>query len=176
VVLAPPLFLAGYATFVFFREQYAAVILPPALLCVLLGARAVETTFTRWRVGWGVFAAIALAGLSLAHLPEFNPKIRDQMNPTPILHDFEDAVRKLGGKPSLVMVRHPPGGKRHEPVYNNGVAWPDDATVVRAHDLGPRNVELYRYYANIQPDREVYLFDKGTRKMTPLGKVTDLAH
>jgi hypothetical protein len=52
------------------------------------------------------------------------------------------------------------GNPHIEPVYNAGVAWPDDAPVIRAHDLGPaRNQQLYEYYARHQPQRAVYLFD-----------------
>jgi hypothetical protein len=29
--------------------------------------------------------------------------------------------------------------------------WPDDAPIIRAHDLGERNAELFRYYAARKP-------------------------
>jgi hypothetical protein len=50
------------------------------------------------------------------------------------------------------------------------VAWPDDATVIRAHDLGARNQELIDYYARVSPGRWVYLYDKSTRELVSLGK------
>jgi hypothetical protein len=54
--------------------------------------------------------------------------------------------------------------------------WPDDARIIRAHDLGPeRNRELFRYYAQRQPQRTVYRFDRMTATLTRLGNVVDLA-
>jgi hypothetical protein len=178
--LAFPLFLIGYATFVFFRKQYAAVILPTVFVATLLGARTVGRTFPNWRPMWTTFITLALALLAIAHLPEFNGsnKSPDQLNPTPILSAFESQVRKLPHKPAIVLVYHAPNQNipRHEPVYNTDVPWPDDAQVIRAHDLGDaRNAELFAYYAKRQPDRYVYRFDKATKKMTPLGRVADLA-
>ena len=175
--LALPLFFGGYATFMFFRKHYGAVFFPPLFLSILLGARAVEQTWPQWRNGWNSFIALAILGLTLASLPEIIPGVRDQMSPTPILHEFNRAVRKLEHKPALVFV-HQDGGNddwSQEPVYNTDVAWPDDAAVVRAHDLGPRNIELIRYYAQRQPARAVYLFDKPTLKMIYLGMATELA-
>jgi hypothetical protein len=55
------------------------------------------------------------------------------------------------------------------------VAWPDQAPIVRAHDLGDLNIELYRYYALKQPDRHVYIFDRASYTLKPLGRVADLA-
>jgi hypothetical protein len=62
-----------------------------------------------------------------------------------------------------------------EPVYNVDVTWPVDARIIRAHDLGDRNVELFRYYADRQPERNVYRFDRATGELTFLGKAADLA-
>ena len=65
-----------------------------------------------------------------------------------------------------------------EPVYNTSVAWPDDAPIVRAHDLGSRNIELIRYYAEHQPQRTFYLFDRGNLAdpMHRLGTAQELAN
>src|SRR5207237_9067046 len=57
-----------------------------------------------------------------------------------------------------------------EPVYNTDVAWPDDAPVIRAHDLGAPNVEIYRYYL----DRDFYLYQVSSNKLIHLGKGHDL--
>jgi hypothetical protein len=52
------------------------------------------------------------------------------------------------------------GNYNEEPVYNIDVPWPDDAAVIRAHDLGPaKNQEIFDYYARTQPDRTFYQFD-----------------
>ena len=79
-----------------------------------------------------------------------------------------------------MLVRYAPERKIDsalEVVYNTDVAWPDDAPVIRAHDLGAdRNAALYRYYAQRQPDRMVYRFDRATNALVRLGNVVDLAY
>lgn len=70
-----------------------------------------------------------------------------------------------------------------EPVYNAGVAWPDDSLIVRARDLGENeNIRLYRYYAQHRQNRDVYLYDRAAGSTTPggpalksLGTARDLA-
>ncbi|MDB5301841.1 MAG: hypothetical protein JWO87_3504, partial [Phycisphaerales bacterium] len=64
-----------------------------------------------------------------------------------------------------------------EPVYNTDVAWPDDAPVIRAHDLGDaRNREIYAYYARTQPECMFYRFDpQATPSLKELGRARDLA-
>jgi hypothetical protein len=61
-----------------------------------------------------------------------------------------------------------------EPVYNIDAPWPDDQRIVRAQDLGDRNGELLNYYAQLQPDRMVYRFDRHTLSLEPLGNVAEL--
>jgi len=54
---------------------------------------------------------------------------------------------------------------------------PDDAPIIRAHDLGlDRNRALFDYYAQRQPQRTVYLYDRARRSLVELGNVSDLAH
>jgi hypothetical protein len=56
------------------------------------------------------------------------------------------------------------------------VVWPDDAPIIRAHDLGHANRQLYAYYAQRQPNRMVYHFDRTAGRLSPpLGNVADLA-
>ena len=80
--------------------------------------------------------------------------------------------------PALVLFRfHPGDNTNEEPVYNVDVMNPDDAPIIRAHDLGvQRDQELFDYYAARQPERTVYLFDRAARKMVRLGNITELSH
>ena len=176
-VLAAPLFLLGYATFMFFRKHYGVVVLPPLFAAVFLGARAVESAWPQWRRGWSSFFTLALLGLIVMSLPEVNPSVRDQVWPTPILHRFNTVLRRIDHKPAIVLVRYSSRNDAwaQEPVYNTDVAWPDDATVIRAHDLNEKNVRLFEYYAQRQPQRAVYRFDKSDLSITHLGQVADLA-
>ena len=86
-------------------------------------------------------------------------------------------LRRLDHKPAIVLVRYSSRNDAwgQEPVYNTDVAWPDDAPVVRAHDLNEKNIRLFEYYARRQPQRAVYRFDKSDLSITYLGQVTDLA-
>jgi hypothetical protein len=191
-VLTLPLFFAGYATFMFFRKHYGLVFLPPLLLLLLLGARAVERAWPRLAGTWRAFFALAVVAASVSALPEATQAIDrlaargrakdpgDQIYPTPILTRFHQALKRVEHKPAIVLVRHHVGDDdawAQEPVYNTQTDYPDHAKVVRAHDLGEaRNVELYRHYASHQPQRHVYRFDKRDGSMTYVGKVTDLAN
>jgi hypothetical protein len=98
--------------------------------------------------------------------------VRDQISPTPILHNFQKMVAGLPHKPAVVFVKYDPADRdswSQEPVYNTDVAWPDDAEVVRAHDLGERNGELIAYYAEQAPGRWVYRYDKSSGRLESLG-------
>ena len=64
---------------------------------------------------------------------------------------------------------------QEEPVYNTASAWPDDAPVVFAHDLGARNREIFAYYAKTQPTRLFYRWDRATGQIEDLGFASALA-
>jgi hypothetical protein len=75
-----------------------------------------------------------------------------------------------------VLFRFSDRNAHEEPVYNTDAAWPDDATVIRAHDLGERrNREIYRYYAQRQPDRAFYRYDRADDSIRFLGFARDLS-
>jgi hypothetical protein len=78
--------------------------------------------------------------------------------------------------PAVVLFRYAHGSPIiEEPVYNSDVVWPDDAPIIRAHDLGPRNREIFAYYAQRQPRRVFWLFDRGTGELKKLGPAWALA-
>jgi hypothetical protein len=194
VVWAPlPLFVAGYVLNTFFLEHYAAAVIPAVLLSVVLGLRALEEA---WPTRAGFIRAagtLVVVVVSLTSLYEFNPvataldrdeatkrkhRIDDETFRSPTLR-FAREVEGMVEKPAVVLFRYPPGSPVstiiEEPVYNTDVAWPDDAPVIRAHDLGERNREIFDYYAQRQPERMFYRFDRATGTVTPIGKARDLA-
>jgi hypothetical protein len=135
----------------------------------------------RRRATWLLGAAVA--GLVVGAYPQLrtNPP-SDEWAFAPILRLIDGRLAHLGQTPAVVLFRFDAehGNPHIEPVYNTDVAWPDDATVIRAHDLGPeRNQKLFDYYARQKQDRAVYLFDTAAAKLqTPpqyLGTVRDLA-
>ena len=160
VMLAVPvLFIAAYALNPFYLGHYSLAIVPCVAGWVLVGAAAL----TGSRRGPAPALAVALGAICLAALPEVNPGIGDGAQAMPILSTIEQKLAAIDDPAAVVLFRfHPATSVHEEPVYNSGVAWPDDARVVRAHDLGPaRNAELFAYYGAHQPQRTFYLFDRG---------------
>jgi hypothetical protein len=95
---------------------------------------------------------------------------------------FDHRLPTMVQQPALGLYQfHPRGDPHDEPVYNVDVAWPDDATLIRAHDRSPeQNQRLFSYYAQRQPDRQVYLVDRARvrdpdYKPQSLGRIADLA-
>jgi hypothetical protein len=109
-------------------------------------------------------------------------EVFDETFPSPMLRYVHDELPKRADvqQPAVVLFTYHPGGNPiEEPVYNTDVAWPFDAPILRAHDLGPRNQELFDHLARTQPDRMVYRFDwSNTRAnrdpVTRLGTARDL--
>jgi hypothetical protein len=61
-----------------------------------------------------------------------------------------------------------------DPVFNIGTAWPDDAQIVHARDLGPaRDRELLEYYARHQPDRRIVTLDMRTGETIEWGSAAE---
>jgi hypothetical protein len=184
-----PLFVVGYMLNTFFLEHYAAAVIPAVALSVLLGLSTLAETWPRWRAHLLTAGVLVLVVVSLTSLYELNPLVTALDNPekkhlhatddepfhSPLLRFVREA-EDLVEKPSVILFTYAPGANIiEEPVYNTSVAWPDDAAVIRAHDLGARNHEIFEYYAKQQPERMFYRFDRATGKLTPLGRAGQLA-
>jgi hypothetical protein len=170
-----PLLAVFYAAYVFFMPHYTMVFTPALILSILLGAEAVAKAAGKR----GRFAELALTlfitGIAVASLPCFTVPDHDIFGTT-VIRSFNRQLPSLRSRFAVVLFTFDP--KRdldEEPVYNADVAWPDDAPVIRAHDLGPRNHEIFEYYAARQPDRFFYRFDEATRTLIPLGTAKQLA-
>ena len=185
-----PIFVAGYALNTFFLEHYAAAVIPAVLLSVLLGLNALADAWPPWRdriIASGTLVIVTAAVLSLYELnplataldpPDKRPlhAVDDETFHSALLRFVQFEVEAVVEKPAVVLFIYKPGvNVIEEPVYNTDVAWPDDAPVIRAHDLGPRNAEIFNYYAKKQPDRTFYRFDRSTGTLVPLGKAKSLA-
>jgi hypothetical protein len=171
-----PAYVVAYSFYTWNLPHYAIVAAPAVVLWVLLGAHAVETTWPRLRPMLATFLTLAIILLSLRELAEFNRLTLDEPFDPVGLTRVREAIKELPRKPAVVLFRYDPKiPGDEEPVYNMETAWPDDATVIRAHDLGPRNIEIYRYYAARQPERAFYLYDRGNDTITYLGTARELA-
>jgi hypothetical protein len=165
--------------FAYLLPVYCVVVAPVAIAWALLGKDLLErwaARSARWRDVTVTFLTSATALLSVAALPGIDREVIDDGFLAPTMwFSYVDAPKAVE-QPAIILFRYTPGDNTNEePVYNVDVVDPDDAPIIRAHDLGPqRNRELFEYYAARQLQRHVYLFDRRTRTLTPLGKVTDL--
>jgi hypothetical protein len=178
-----PLFIIFYLPSTFFLEHYAVLVAPAVILTVLMGGRRLASAFRGWeRPAFAAFAG-AVMMISFTSLWEINQlvapsdkMISDETFPSPILRYVNEYLpyREDLQKPAVILFTYHPGGKfSEEPVYNTDVAWPDDAPIIRAHDLGARNQEIFNYYARVKPDVTFYQFDsmKVEKKQDPLVKL-----
>jgi hypothetical protein len=170
------LFLLGYVGYTFFLEHYALVMVPSVALLVLAALRAIGDCWPRARLP----LAAAVVALGITNLPEVNRQVSDE----PFHAKWMAALHEASETNAIVLFAFDIAADdpdrvmkiSQEPVYNTDVAWPDDALLIRAHDLGAaRNAELYRYYARIAPDRMIYRISRRTGEMTQLGTARELA-
>jgi 4-amino-4-deoxy-L-arabinose transferase-like glycosyltransferase len=178
IVAIPVLFFVLYVPYTFYMTHYVIPIVVPLLIVVVLGAEQIGawvTTPAR-RERARIIAAAVLVVTALASLPELNPRVGDDMIFAPRTTLIRKWIAGAVQAPAVVLVRYEPGENTHdEPVYNASVAWPDDASVIVAHDLGPRNIELLSYYERVSPGRNYYLIDRATLKPQGPGSAVDLA-
>jgi len=169
LVLAPILLFIGlYALYVYFFPHYVIVVAPAIIGGILLGAE----QFVSVRGALRLF----IAATALAALPQLDPTMRDDMFDAPLLHAVDAELSGLT-EPSVVLFAYSPARNvDEEPVYNADVAWPDDARIIRAHDLGDQNSEIFRYYADRQPLRRFYRFDESDYSLAYLGTARELAY
>lgn len=179
MILAMPLVLLAYALYTFSEANYIVVLAPAGALLIVLSIDAISRAFDRYRSIFTCFLTVLLIGFCILRLPQVDRfQVDDRFMP-PEPKRYSEALDSLAHKPALVLFHFTPGvdNPQIEPVYNTDVAWSDDAEVIRAHDLGnARNPEIIRYYAQRQPQRAVYRFDRAADAAPVfLGYAKDLA-
>jgi hypothetical protein len=168
------LFPTIYFTWVMFLPNYAAVVAPLVVFAVVLGAQQLVESFParKQAVSASVTASIFL--LAILSLPELSGK--DKSSSSGVMQKFNQLSATIH-RPAVVFFRYPTGDPmawRHEQTYNIEAASIDDEPIVRAQDLGERNLELVRYYAKKQLERTFYSFDQQTMTLKELGTATQL--
>jgi hypothetical protein len=172
-----PAYVVAFSFYTWNLPHYAIIVAPAVILWVLLGAHVLESASPRLRPALATFLVLTILVLSLRETAEFNRLTLDEPFDPPGLARVREAIDNLPRKPAVVLFRYDPKiPGDEEPVYNMETAWPDDAAVIRAHDLGARNVEIFRYYAARQPERAFYLYDRGNDTVTYLGTASELAN
>src|SRR5690606_3795253 len=122
-----------------------------------------------------VFTTVGAAGIAVGAWPFLDSRSVQAGMDTTELRRIDETLQRLPHKPAVVLFRWNPRLNPHvEPVYNTDVAWPDDSPVIRAHDLGGKNVEWIEYYAARQPKRHLYILDRGQGTLSYFGTVADV--
>jgi len=174
VLVAPVfLFLVGYALYSEMLDHYCITVTPGVIFCVVAGVGLASSAFGKWREVAYAGLALGVVGLSLTSLPEARHPRPDSDNSFdddswPATTFNYEILPTQVKTPALVLYRYyrpkngvlEEGNPNDEPVYNVDVPWPDDAPIIRAHDLGARDKEIIEYYAKIQPGRKVYVVDR----------------
>jgi 4-amino-4-deoxy-L-arabinose transferase-like glycosyltransferase len=183
-----PLLALGYTFHTVYLSQYAVAAAPATIFAVLCGAYAASRSLRPAaaaadfgelsRAVTAVLSCVLLAA-AVSALPEVSGSRTDEYEGAVELRRIDRALAPLADAPSIVLFKFGPGANPlAEPVYNTDVAWPDDARVIRAHDLGDAaNRRLMAYYAARQPGRRVYRYDRtanAAEPLTYLGTVREL--
>ena len=177
-----PLFVLLYALNPFFLPHYGVVVVPAVVLLALLGVEATaRAAGGRWARPARVAATALVLAVALTSLWEFK-LLTAPAGLRPTRDGFQEAAPQtfvqtaidLTATPPAVVLFGPPPELWTEMVYNVDVAWPDDAPIVRARDLGPRNAELVDYYGRVQPERTIYKFDWGRGSLQMIGRAGPL--
>ena len=168
-----PLFLLLYSGYFLFLPTYVLPAAPAVIVGILLGAKVLSNARRFATVGLTLF----IAGTALAALPNWSNGNPEDVFRADLLTSVNQQLAALPHRPAVVLFAYDPNRDVHqEPVYNADVAWPDNAEVIRAHDRGPQNGAIYRYYAEREPRRYFYRFDERKRTLQPLGTAVELAN
>jgi branched-subunit amino acid transport protein len=171
----PLIFCVLYYFYTFWFPQYAVPLIAPMAMIAVIGAREIPLTYPRIANFATVLLTFGILTICITDLPELHHGRWDGFFSLPELEQMDDAVASIKSGRAVVLFRYAEGrSTENEPVHNETVLWPDDARVIRAQDLGERDIELFRYYARIQPDRVAYLYDRGPMKLIRLGTVAEL--
>ena len=171
----PLLFLILYVPYPFFFPHYMTAAAPGLLLGFVLAVCGLPLLLPRHGKVVRTLGALGVAMLGFAAFPQFD-SAADNLFAAPLLKNVNAQLAGIHS-PAIVLFRYSPTRNvDEEPVYNADVAWPDDAPVIRAHDLGPvQNAALFRYYAAREPDRHVFIYDEADHTLVARGPVSALA-
>jgi hypothetical protein len=170
---APVIYLTGYLFYPTVLSHYTVVVAPGLVVWLIAAWKACERAFDSPNRFASAFFPLALCALAVGLLPEITRR-KDDPNAWPAMYLSRIDLPTKIQSPAVVLFRYHRGLNFHEePVYNYDAPAIDDNPIIRAHDLGERNVEIARYYAEHQPERHFYLFDRGSTDaatlITPLG-------
>ncbi len=177
IVSIIPLWCFAFSFYAFDFAHYYVSLLPGVLVLIFSGCDTLGIMFPRAPSFVKTFRCVLPAVIAVMAMPQFKSDIDEQFIDTPIEPLVRAFERSVIEPRTILLVRSGPTNvPQWEVVYNVNTAWPDDAKVIRAHDLGrEKNRELFRYYAERQPDRFVYRYDRALGQFIRLGNVVELA-
>jgi 4-amino-4-deoxy-L-arabinose transferase-like glycosyltransferase len=162
----------GYSLYPIFLPHYFLPLAPVVAVLVMAGLKQTALALP-WagRLWHGLCVAGVLVGLTA-----FSAKPYTAGMDRPQWDAIRQAVETVQaeGERAVILFHQPESDWFVEPVYNVATARPEDARVIRANDLGPRNVELFEYFASRQPDRIVWRYDVDADELRRLGPVGNL--
>jgi hypothetical protein len=176
-----PLLVLLYLFYTIFLEHYAIAVIPAIVMTGVLAVPTLGDAFPRFRRPIVAATAMLITASCVTSFWEINRRIappgrqiEDETFRSTLLREVNQDLPQASdlNKPAVILFRYHLGDNYfEEPVYNTDVAWPDDAPIIRAHDLGPRrDREIIDYYAARHPPRTFYLFDpKASPAIVELG-------
>jgi hypothetical protein len=183
IFVAMLLFFLVYTADPIFLKHYSLAIVPAVICLILMAWESLERTFPAARKMIFTFMLLSIATLAASALPECNALAAPLATSSDDARIADQNLATLPPRSSLVLFQFDPKSDSYhvDPAYNADVAWPDDALIVRANDLGENeNLAIYRYYAQRGQNRDVYLYDRtaarnGQNPLRLLGTTQDLA-
>jgi len=175
LILPAALTVAVYVFYPFFLPHYALMLAGGTIAACLGGQRLLAAYAGTFQSRVRFMLACATLALCVTSWPGIDVDASDQMLDATFLRQVDDQLAAIPDARAVVLFRF--SQKRDlnlEPVYNVETARIDDSRVIRAHDLGRRNPELFDYFARHQPDRVVYLFDESDNVLTRLGLPSEI--
>ena len=176
LVATVPIFIVGYSTYPIAGPHYPGAIATGMAVLFVLGIEGFSAASGRYRTAVRASLVLTTLTLTTAGEPPFDRLAWDEMGLAGDMGLINEKLNALPGRAIVLFVPDVSKSFTEEPVYNLDVVWPDDARVIRAQDLGVRDPELYAYYAQRQPTRVVYRYDRLDESLVRLGVVADLAN
>jgi len=183
IIGAMLLFFLVYTADPVFLKHYSLAIAPAIICLILMGWQSLERAFPVARKMIFTFMLLAIGLVASGALPECNALAAPLGTSSDDARIADEILASLPRRPSLVLFQFDPKSDSYhaDPAYNADVAWPDDAPIVRANDLGKNeNLPIYRYYTQRGQNRDVYLYDRtaarnGRNPLSLLGTTQYLA-
>jgi len=174
---AASLFFLLYFFNTFYLVHYRIILIPIILTFVAVGQQIVGRIFPKFEKK--IFSAIFCLNLIIFFwmTPTLNSLVKDSSSEYPMARYVHEQMPKEIVPNSIVFFKYQTGNSvDDEPVYNETVLWPDDASIIRVHarDL-TGNRDTIEYYSKLQPARTVYTYDRTTRTLKQLGNVKEIA-